>query len=252
MKIITVTNEKGGTGKTATAEALGAGLQAEGARVLYIDLDAQGSLSYILQADESKPGALEALARPGEIKQTIQTTKAGAQIIAGKRNLAEAGDILTDKKRAFRLKEGLQIIKKDYDYIIIDTPPALGLLTINALTASDGAIITAQPDILSKRGLDQLGQTIEKVKAHNKRLQIYGILLTKYDRRKTLHRQAGEQIGRKAAQLGTKTYTATIREGVAVQEAQAKRQSLLKYAPRSGAAQDYKQFIDEAKGDFEK
>ena len=250
MKTITITNEKGGTGKTATAQAIGDGLTAAGYKVLFIDLDAQGSLSYILRADEGQAGAFEVLEDPQTIRDAIQTTAQGADIIAGSRRLAQAADLLTDEDRAYKLKEALQTIKKKYDYCIIDTPPALGIHTINALTASDGAIITAQPDILSKRGLEQLAHTIAGVKARNKKLKIYGIVLTKYDRRKTLHRQAAEGIRRKAEQLGTKVYESTIREGVAVQEAQTVRKSLFDYAPRSNAAKDYAALIEEIKGDL--
>ena len=250
MKTITFTNEKGGTGKTATAQAIGDGLTAAKAKVLFIDLDAQGSLSYILRADEGQPGAFDVLKDPQAIRDAIQTTPQGADIIRGQRSLATAGDILTDSNRAFHLKEALQIIKKQYDFCIIDTPPELGIITVNALAASDGAIITAQPDILSKRGIEQVGATIKGVKPHNKGLKVYGIVLTLYDGRKILHRQAAEQISATAAQMGTKVYETKIRAGVAVQEAQATRNSLFAYAPRSNPAQDYKKLLKEIKGDF--
>lgn len=250
MKTVSIINEKGGVGKTATAQALGDALRADGKMVLYIDLDAQASLTYTMRASEKQAGAFEILQDPKAILDGIQTTPQGADIIAGSRRLAQAGDVLTDSKRAYRLKEALQAIKKKYDFCIIDTPPHLGILTINALTASDGAIITAQPDALSKRGLEQLAQTIKGVKKHSKGLKIYGIVLTRFDRRKTLHKQAAEGIAGKAEQLGTKLYKTFIREGVAVQEAQTMRQSLFEYAPRSNAAKDYTALIKEIKGDF--
>jgi len=250
MKTITITNEKGGTGKTATAQAIGDGLTAAGHKVLYIDLDAQGSLSYILRADEGQPGAFDVLEDPQTIRGAIQTTPQGADLIRGQRQLATAGDTLTDSGRAFHLKEALQIIKKQYDFCIIDTPPGLGIVTVNALAASNGAIITALPDILSKRGIEQVGATIKGVKQHNKGLKVYGIVLTLYDRRKILHRQAAEQISATAAKIGTKVYDTKIRAGVSVQEAQTRRQSLFDYAPKSNPAKDYAELLKEVKGDL--
>ena len=247
-KTVTITNQKGGCGKTATAAALGAGLTNDGARVLYIDLDPQGSLSYTLRANTNTPGAAELLAGR-DPAECIQTTPDGDAIAADPR-LAPAAENLTDSRRAYHLRDALRTIRGKYDYIVIDTAPELGILTTNALTAADGVIIPATPGGLVVRGIDQLADTIRAVKRINKPLRVYGILLTRYDRRKVLHQQAAEQMEKRAAALGTKIYKTRLRECVAIDEAQTIRENIFSYAPRSNAAKQYREWIDEVKGDF--
>lgn len=137
----------------------------------------------------------------------------------------------------------------NYDYIIIDTPPALGLLTINALTASDGIIITAQADIYSLQGIGQLHETIEAVKKYcNPALHLQGILLTRYSPRAVLSRDMGEMIEATASQIKTFVYKTVIRECISLKEAQARKQDIFTYAPKSNASKDYLSFIGELTG----
>ena len=129
---------------------------------------------------------------------------------------------------------------------MIDTPPALGILTINALTACHGCIIPAQADIYSLHGIGQLHSTIQTVRKYcNPSFKVLGILLTRYSARTVISREVGEMIEQTAVQLHTKLYRSRIREGTAIKEAQALRMDIYAYAPRSNAASDYKALVDE-------
>jgi len=245
MKVYAVINQKGGVGKSTTALCLGAGLSLKGFKVLYIDLDAQGNLSYTLGADTQGYNAMGILQRPETVKEEIQTAP-GGEVIASSPALAGADTIITETGKEYRLKEALDKLGGTYDYCIIDTPPALGIVTINALTACQGAIIPAQADIYSLQGISQLNGTIQTVKKYcNPHLKVMGIVLTRYSARSIISREVAEMIDATAAQLNTKLYKAKIRECTAIKEAQATRQSIFKYAPRSNAAADYKALIEE-------
>lgn len=245
MKVYAVINQKGGVGKSTTALCLGAGLSLKGFKVLYIDLDAQGNLSYTLGADTQGYNAMGILQRPETVKDEIQTAP-GGEVIASSPALAGADTIITETGKEYRLKEALDKLGRTYDYCIIDTPPALGIVTINALTACQGAIIPAQADIYSLQGISQLNGTIQTVKKYcNPHLKVMGIVLTRYSARSIISREVAEMIDATAAQLNTKLYKAKIRECTALKEAQATRQSIFNYAPRSNAAADYKALIEE-------
>ena len=137
-------------------------------------------------------------------------------------------------------------MRSEYDFIIIDAPPSLSILTINAITAADSLIITAQADIYSLQGIGQLYSTIRAIqRTTNKGLKIAGILLTRYNGRAILTRDLTDIAEQTASQLNTKIFNAKIREGIAVKEAQASGQSVLTYSPRSNPARDYSDFIEE-------
>lgn len=247
MKTITITNQKGGVGKSTTAAALGAGLQRKGFKVLYIDLDAQGNLSYALGADSTgltgnnTLGLLQGIAASNSIHQTRQ-----GDIIPSSPGLIGADATLAATGKEYRLKEALEPISEQYDYAIIDTPPALGILTINALTAANGIVIPAQADIFSLQGIAQLYRTIQTVQKYtNPNLRVLGILLTRYNARTIISREIADMLDKTARQLNTKLYSAKIRENTAVKEAQAEQQNIYEYAPRSNAAADYIEFVDE-------
>ncbi len=242
---ITVTNQKGGTGKSTTAAALAAGLYLKGYKTLSVDLDAQGNLTYTTGAKTNGATTLEVLTGEAKAEDAIQHTESG-DIIAANKALAGADAFMTDTGKEYRLKEALESLQAVYDYIIIDTPPALGILTINALTACNSVIIPAQADIYSLQGIEQLAETIKPVKKYcNPALTIEGILLTRYSSRSILSREIAELAEQLAAKLGTKLFKTTIREAVAVREAQVSQQTLYSYAPKSKVTADYTKFIEE-------
>ena len=244
-KAIAVINQKGGVGKSTTALAIGAGLSLKGYSVLFIDLDAQGNLSYTLGADTKGYNAMGVLERPETAKEEIQHRPQG-DIIASSPKLAGADKLLEETGKEYRLKEALDSLQGAYDYIIVDTPPALGILTINALTACTGAIIPAQADIYSLQGIGQLNSTIETVKKYcNPSLSIMGIVITRFNGRSIIRREVAEMLEHTADQLHTKLFSSKIRECTALVEAQATKQNIYSYAPRSNATADYKALVDE-------
>lgn len=249
MKTIAVINQKGGVGKSTTVLALGAGLTLKGYKLLYVDLDAQGNLTYTMGADPNGYNAMGVLQRPETAKSEIQHTAQG-DIIASSPALAGADTIITQTGKEYRLREALETVAGAYDYCIVDTPPALSVLTVNALTACTGVIIPAQADIYSLQGISQLNSTIETVKRYcNPALSIMGIVLTRYNKRSIIRREVAEMLEQTAAQLHTKLYKAKIRECTALVEAQAMKQSIYSYAPRSNATADYTALIKEILGE---
>ena len=246
---IAVINQKGGVGKSTTSNAIGAGLFQRGYKVLFIDLDAQGNLSYSMKCENKPLSSLEVLTGTATAREATLTTPQG-DIIPASPALASADTIITDKGREYRLKEALEPLKEVYDYIIIDTPPALGTLTINALTACDSVIIPAQADIYSLQGIGQLNQTIQTVKRYcNKGLTIKGIVITRYSPRAVLTRDMTDLLEDTAKQLNTKVFTSRIRECIALKEAQASQIDIFTYNPRSNAGIDYKALLEEMIGE---
>lgn len=245
MKCIAVINQKGGVGKSTTAATVAAGLSLKGYKTLSIDLDAQANLTYTAGAKTTGSTALGVLTGEAKAEDAIQHTDSG-DIIAANKALAGADAFIADTGKEYRLKEALESVSAAYDYIIIDTPPALGILTINALTACDSVIIPAQADIYSLQGIEQLAETMKPVKKYcNPSLKIEGILLTRYSPRSVLSREVAELAEQLAARLGTKVFKATIREAIAVKEAQISQQTLYQYAPKAKVTEDYTALIEE-------
>ena len=243
-EIIAVINQKGGVGKSTSVHALGAGLAIKKHKVLFIDLDPQGNLSYALNLN-SDVTSFEVIMNQAKISEAIQKCSIGDGI-ASSSELSAADIALTKTGKEYRLKEALEIIRNDYSYIIIDTPPALGILTINALTACTSVIIPAQADIFSLQGIGQVYNTIKAVQQYcNPSLFIRGILITRYNARSILSRDVSEMIADTAAKLHTCVFKTAIRESVSIKEAQAKQEDIYSYAPKSNPAIDYEAFVKE-------
>lgn len=244
-RIISIINQKGGVGKSTTAEALLAGLTLKGYKTLAVDLDAQGNLTYATGANSQGATSLGVLTREVDAGDAIQHTPSG-DIIPSNKALAGADAFITDTGKEYRLREALESVASEYDYIIIDTPPALSILTINALTASNTVIIPAQADIYSLQGIEQLAETIQPVKRYcNPTLSIEGILLTRYSKRSILGQEVAGLARQIAQRLNTKVFDTTIREAIAIKEAQISQQSLFSYAPKAPVTDDYRAFIEE-------
>lgn len=237
--IITIINQKGGVGKTTTAQALGAGLYELGHKVLFIDLDPQGNLTDALATPIERSGAYELLTTG---KANVTHSAYGDVIVSS----PELASDLTGIVYPHSIKRALKDITHLYDFVIIDTPPALNILSINALTASDGVIIPAQADRYSLQGIGQLYKTIQAVKDNaNPQLKVLGILLTRHNPRTILGADVTEVMKDTAEALGTKLFNARIREAVAIREAQYLQLSPLEYAPQARVVDDYREFISE-------
>lgn len=244
-EIIAVINQKGGVGKSTTAQAIGQGLTLKGNKVLFVDLDAQGNLSYSLNASQTNKTVLEVLTKQAEAEEVIQETATG-DIMPSSLQLSGADLMLTEMGKEYRLKEAIEPIKSKYDYIIIDTPPALGILTVNALTACTGVIIPAQADIYSLQGIGQLNSTLEAVRKYcNDSFTLKGIVLTRFNKRAVLSRDVADLLEETAKTLNTKLYKTHIREAVAIKEAQIQKACLFTYAPKSNASIDYMNLVEE-------
>lgn len=251
METVTIAAQKGGTGKTTTAQALGMGLtKYYGKRVLFVDLDAQGNLSRTMEADNSGITGRESfslLIGRVNAEGCIQHTPHG-DVIASSPALsgADISPELSKVGREYRLKRALETVSGAYDICIIDTPPALSTLTVNALTACKRIVIPAQADDYSLDSLSRLRETIETVREYcNPSLQVDGILLTRYNGRTVLSREIADMMRQAAEDLRTRIYTARIRECTAVREAQAMRMDIYSYSPRCNAAKDYRAFVGE-------
>ena len=247
---ITVTNQKGGVGKTTTAAALLASLSHRGARVLGVDLDHQGSLGFSLGLDIERCMTIYDVFRGAvEPEQAIAHTET-CDLLPSNILLAVAELEFNRPGREFLLKTALSKVEQDYDYIIVDTPPALNLLTVNAYVASDQLIIPMAPEVLSLLGVSQIKETIESVRSYyNSRLQVLGILLNRYNGRLNLSREMLELAQEIARQLNTRVFDSKIRSSVSVAEAPAHGQSINDYAPRSKPALDFAALCEEIAGD---
>ena len=248
MKVFVISNQNGGIGKPTTAHALGAysALKA-GKRTLFIDLDAQGNLSQSLGLKPSTPSSYDILMKPSYIKGSIvQVNTLGISAIPSSPLLARATLDLIEVGKEYRLKEALSTVKDDYDVVVIDTPPALSILTINALTAADSLIIPVQADLFSIEAVKEMMGTISSVRKYtNSNLAIEGILLCRYQGRSILSRNCADSLNVLASNMNTKVFATKIRESISIKEAQAVSLDIFSYAPKSNGAKDYEAFCKE-------
>ena len=235
-KTITLSNHKGGVGKTTSVINLGAGLVSLGKKVLLVDLDPQANLSQSLGYRDQELTIYGALKGEQEVKP-IEVLP-GLELIPSTLDLAGAEiELSAEAGREFILKELLEPLRSSYDYIIIDSPPSLGLLTINAFTASNEVLIPLQSQYLALQGLTVLQGVIEKIqKRLNKGLKLGGVFITQYDSRKVLHREVAQSI---EAHFTGQLYKTKIRDNIALAEAPAVGQDIFRYSSKSYGAEDY-------------
>lgn len=244
-KIISLLNHKGGVGKTTSAINLGAGLVETGKKVLLIDLDPQANLTLSLGVARQPNTIYEAVR--GESDLEWQEVKPNLSVVPSTLDLSGAEmELINEAGREFILKELMEPIKDDFDFIVIDCPPSLGLLTLNALTSSDLVLIPLQTEFLAMQGLAKIKQIIQKVKLRlNKELKIGGVIPTMYDQRKVLNRDVVETITK---YFGSLVFDTRIRDTVALAEAPSQRMDIFSYSPDSAGAADYlalaKEFLD--------
>lgn len=247
--ITAITNQKGGVGKTTVAAALLSCLHQRGARVLGVDLDPQGSLGFSLGLDIEHCATIYDVFRgTAEPHSIIAHTDSGDLMPSN--ILLSAAELEFNKPgREFMLKTALSKVADQYDFIIVDTPPALNILTVNAYVASDSLIIPMAPEVLSLLGVSQIKETIESVRSYyNSRLKVLGILLNRFNGRLNLSREMLDLAEQIAQQLDSKVFDSKIRSSVSAAEAPAHGVSVVDYAPRSKPAQDFVALCDEIAG----
>jgi chromosome partitioning protein len=235
-KVISISNHKGGVGKTTSTINIGAGLVLLGKKVLLIDLDPQANLSQslgVINQERTIYGALR-----GEYKlEPIQVIN-GLDIVPSTLDLSGAEiELSGEAGREYILRELIEPLRASYDYVLIDSPPSLGLLTINGFTASDVVFIPLQAEYLALQGLAKLMEVIDKInKRLNKQLRVGGVFITQYDSRKVLNRDVVTTI---EAHFKDQVFNTKIRDNVALAEAPAQGLDIFRYNSKSSGAEDY-------------
>jgi chromosome partitioning protein len=238
MKKIAFINQKGGVGKTTCTMNIGAGLISLGKKVLLVDLDPQAHLTYSLgiEAHELENTVYELLKGDCKVKNTI-IKRNGIDVLPSSLELSGAEiEFSGIAGREFLLRESLENIK-NYDYILFDCPPSLGLLTLNALTTAQEVYIPLQTEFLALQGMSKLLNTIDIVKKRlNKDIEITGIIATRFDNRKNLNKEVVEKI---ESYFGSRLFKTFIRDNVSLAEAPSFGQTIFEYKPGSYGAKDY-------------
>jgi chromosome partitioning protein len=247
-RVICIANQKGGVGKTTTTVNLSAALAARGRRVLLVDLDPQGNASSGLglkKYEYQDANIYHVLIGEAPIKETIRTSNiANLQVLPANPDLVGAEIELVDTpRREYKLKEAIQLIRDEYDYVLIDCPPSLGLLTLNALTAADTFVVPLQCEYYALEGLSQLLNTAGLIKKNiNPNLRIEGIVLTMFDTRNNLSHQVVAEI---QTHFGDKVFKSIIPRNVRLSEAPSHGQPIMTYDAKSIGSQKYFELAEE-------
>ena len=244
QKIITFANHKGGVSKTTSTASIGACMAMKGKKVLLIDLDGQANLTlyFIPNEDEIETSIFDSLVNG--VPLPVKHIRENLDLVPSSLEMASAEIALTNLlAREQLLSRLLEPLRKDYDYILIDCPPSLGLLTLNALTSADFLIIPVQAQFLAMRGLAKITNVVGIVKERlNPNLNIGGIVITQFDKRKTLNKSVAELI---SESFCDKVFKTVIRDNVSLAEAPIKGMNIFEYNKNSNGAKDYMELAKE-------
>jgi chromosome partitioning protein len=245
--VLAVANQKGGVGKTTTSVNLAAALALKRRRTLLIDLDPQANATITFyNSDDIQATMYDVLAdHPAELKKIILPTKCENLFLAPARlALARLEQQLAGQFDApFKLKDALAPVIKDYDFIVVDTPPALGILTVNALVAATHLLVPIQAAYFAIEGTDDLLETYGRIRARpNPDLKLLGVVITLYDKRTNISRDTHEQI---RAVFGNALFRTRISKNVRLEESPAYKETVFTYAPKSSGAEEYKKLSQE-------
>lgn len=247
--VISISNIKGGVAKTTTAATLAAGLHKRGKKVLLIDSDPQMNLTlcFTSEPNDDAPSLYNIYKYREKISDVKMEIKPGLDLVAGDFALSTADlDYLTVMKQYSLLNKSLKECKDDYDYIIIDTPPNMGFLSVNAFVSSDYIITPMATDLFSLKAIRLLKHTIDMVaEEEEKELHVIGVLLTRYAERTTVAKILEDNVNAAADLLDTSLFESRIRQAVVIQECQLAKMDIFEYAPKAPVAKDYDEFIDE-------
>lgn len=248
MKIVSISNIKGGVGKTTTAAVLAVGLAEKGYRVLLIDSDPQTNLTMcFLQEQTDELSSLYDIYGDGESIDDVKVpVRDNMDLVIGDFELCNADMQFTKVGRLKMLKKAIKSIGTEYDFIVIDTPPNLGILSLNAFIASNYVLVPMTVDSFSLKGVRLLKETLGDVKDETeKELPVAGILLTRYNSRTNVSKLLEKSLNSAATLLDTELFKSRIRQAVVLQESQIAKEDLFSYSPNAKVAEDYKGFIDE-------
>jgi chromosome partitioning protein len=247
MIIIAIANQKGGVGKTTTAINLAAGMAMRGRRTLLIDLDPQANSSITYLDVRAQPRSMYDVLANGSspLSEVIQPTRVpGLEVAPSRINLAKLESQLVGEFDAhFRLKDRLAAVRERYDVVVIDTPPALGLITVNALVAATHLLVPVQSSYFALEGTDDLLETVDKIRARpNPDLKLLGAVITLHDRRTTLSRDVHKAI---TDVFGDRLFRTTITKSIRLEESPAHKEPIFTFAPQSSGAYEYYRLCEE-------